>query len=290
MYNKRFFSAFVIFSVFVISLASNSCAFKSINRSKNITYLPADNIANKPEQKLNVFAPKKSVQLKDVLIFVYGGSWNSGRKELYSFFGTRWARKDVLTVIVDYPKSPKAGYEEMAVDVATAVKWVKDNIKTYGGNPDKIFISGHSAGGHLAALVAIKKDYFNRVGITNPLKGIILIDAAGLDMYGYLKGEGFEPGNTYLNTFTNDPKIWKEASPLYFLHKEMPLMLIYRGSKTYPSIEVSNEKFVTALKAFVPNPDYKILAGKKHVPMIAQFFNTGNVRYKEIKAFMARVK
>ena len=139
-------------------------------------------------------------------------------------------------------------------------------------------------------LIRITTISFNRVGITNPLKGIILIDAAGLDMYGYLKGEGFEPGNTYLNTFTNDPKIWKEASPLYFLHKEMPPMLIYRGSKTYPSIEVSNEKFVTALKAFVPNPDYKILAGKKHVPMIAQFFNTGNVRYKEIKAFMARVK
>ncbi len=290
MYHKRFFLAFSIFIAVVILLACTSCAFKSINRSKNITYLPADNIANKPEQKLNVFAPKKSAQLKDVLIFIYGGSWNSGRKELYSFFGTRWARKDVVTVIVDYPKSPKAGYDEMAIDVATSVKWVKENISTYGGDPNKIFISGHSAGGHLAALVGIKKEYFDRVGIANLLKGIILIDAAGLDMYGYLKTEGFEPGNTYLNTFSNDPKIWKEASPLYFLHKEMPPMLIYRGGKTYPSIEVSNEKFVTALKAFVPNPDYKILAGKKHVPMIAQFFNTGNLRYKEMKTFMENVK
>lgn len=267
-----------------------SCAFKSINRSKNITYLPADETANKPAQTLNIFSPKKSAQLKEVLIFVYGGSWNSGRKEIYNFFGTRWARKDVVTVVVDYPKTPKAGYDEMAIDVAKAVKWVKENIKNYGGNPDKIFISGHSAGGHLAALVAIKKEYFSRVGIANPLKGIILIDAAGLDMYGYLKSENFEPGNSYLNTFSNDPKIWKEASPIYFLHKDMPPLLIYRGSRTYPSIEVSNEKFVTALKAFVPDPNYKILAGKKHVPMIAQFFNTGNLRYKEIKTFMKSVK
>ena len=265
-----------------------SCAFKSINRSKNITYLPADETANKSAQTLNVFAPKKSLQLKEVLIFVYGGSWNSGKKELYSFFGTRWARKDVVTVVVDYPKSPKAGYDEMAIDVAKAVKWVKENIKNYRGNPDKIFISGHSAGGHLAALVAIKKEYFSRVGIANPLKGIILIDAAGLDMYGYLKSENFEPGNTYLNTFSNDPKIWKEASPIYFLHKDMSPMLIYRGSKTYPSIETSNEKFVTALKAFVPQPNYTILNGKKHVPMITQFFNTGNDRYKEMKAFMQK--
>lgn len=278
----------IILMISIVGLCS--CAFKSINRSKNITYLPADETANKPAQTLNIFSPQKSAQLKEVLIFVYGGSWNSGRKEIYNFFGTRWARKDVVTVVVDYPKTPKAGYDEMAIDVAKAVKWVKENIKNYGGNPDKIFISGHSAGGHLAALVAIKKEYFSRVGIANPLKGIILIDAAGLDMYGYLKSENFEPGNSYLNTFSNDPKIWKEASPIYFLHKDMPPLLIYRGSRTYPSIEVSNEKFVTALKAFVPDPNYKILAGKKHVPMIAQFFNTGNLRYKEIKTFMKSVK
>jgi acetyl esterase/lipase len=252
--------------------------------------LPAYSLAYKPLQKLNIFAPKKSAVLKEVLIFIHGGTWNSGRKEMYSFFGSRWARKDVVTVIVDYPKSPKAGYNEMAMDVALASKWVKENIIVYGGDLDKIFISGHSAGGHLAALVGIKKEYFERVGIANPLKGIILIDAAGLDMYGYLKSQNFEPGNTYLSTFSNDPKIWKEASPLYFLHSNMPAMLIYRGSKTYPSIVESNEKFVAAIKAFVPQANYTILNGKKHVPMITQFFNTGNDRYKEMKAFMDKAK
>ena len=264
----------------------SGCAFKAIKRNKNITYLPENAAANRPAQTLNVFAPAKNNGSTDVLIFVHGGSWNSGRKEIYNFFGTRWARKNVLTVIVDYPKSPKANYDEMALDVAKAVKWVKENIASYGGNPDRIFISGHSAGGHLAALVAIKKDYFLRAGIANPLKGIILIDAAGLDMYGYLEEENFEPGNTYLNTFTNDPKIWKEASPMYHLHNDMPPMLIYRGGKTYPSIEVSNEKFVTALKAYVPQPAYHILKGKRHIPMILQFFNTSNGRYKEIIEFM----
>ncbi len=105
-------------------------------------------------------------------------------------------------------------------------------------------------------------------------------------MYGYLKEESFEPGNTYLNAFTNDSVQWKAASPMYHLHKEMPAMLIYRGGKTYPSIESSNERFVTALKPFVPSPDYRVLAGKKHVPMIFQFFNTASPRYREIIAFM----
>ncbi|MEJ7610883.1 MAG: hypothetical protein WKF88_06865 [Ferruginibacter sp.] len=73
---------------------------------------------------------------------------------------------------------------------------------------------------------------------------------------------------------------------MYFLHDSMPPMLIYRGGRTYPSIEDGNEKFVAAMKPFVPTPRYQILEGKKHVPMILQFFNTANPRYKEIIGFM----
>ncbi|MEP6674699.1 MAG: alpha/beta hydrolase [Ferruginibacter sp.] len=265
------------------------CAFKGVSRYKHIEYLRADTARGIAAEQLNIFAPAKHEQKKEVLIFVYGGNWNSGRKELYSFFGSRMARKDILTVIVDYPKSPKADFNEMANDVAASVKWVKENIAAYGGDPDRIFISGHSAGGHLAALVTIKKDYFERIHLVNPIKGIILIDAAGLDMYGYLNEENFEAGNTYLKTFTSDPAQWKAASPLYFLHPDMPPMLIYRGGRTYPSIEESNEKFIAALKEYVPGPDYHILKGKKHVPMILQFFNTGNPRFREIIGFMKKL-
>jgi acetyl esterase/lipase len=158
------------------------------------------------------------------------------------------ARKNVLTVIIDYPKSPLANYDEMAMDAAKAVKWVKENIERYGGDPNAIFISGHSAGGHLSALITVSNEYFDKLGIVSPVKGIILIDAAGLDMYSYLEEENLKTGNTFLQTFTTNPATWKKASPLYHLHKGMPPMLIYRGGKTYPSIEASNEKFVAALK------------------------------------------
>ncbi|MFN0082984.1 MAG: hypothetical protein ACKVOM_10750, partial [Ferruginibacter sp.] len=72
----------LFYSIFIISIVLfnfNSCAFKSIKRNKNITYLPADRTTDKPAQTLNIFAPKKSTVLKEVLIFVHGGSWNSGR-------------------------------------------------------------------------------------------------------------------------------------------------------------------------------------------------------------------
>ncbi len=268
----------------------SSCAFKRVTRSKNITYLSPDSLQNKPEEKLNIFAPHNRDTLKNVLVFVYGGSWNSGKRSLYNFFGSRWARKNVVTVIIDYPKSPAANYDEMAMDIAKGVKWIKENIKQYGGNPDKIFISGHSAGGHLATLITVRNDYFDKVGIVNPIKGNILIDAAGLDMYNYLKQENFSVDNHLIQTFTNDPQNWKAASPIYHLHIGMPPMLMYVGEKTYSSIRQGNDAFLRKLKDLNYNPACHILKGKKHIPMITQFIYTGNSRYKEIIEFMRTEK
>ncbi|MEO6584129.1 MAG: alpha/beta hydrolase, partial [Ferruginibacter sp.] len=215
-----------------------------------------------------MFSTGGNNKLKPVLIFVHGGAWNSGNKSLYNFFGNRMARKGIVTVIPDYTKSPKANYNQMATEIAAAVLWTKKNITAYGGDSNRIFISGHSAGGHLAALITIKKEYFEKLQIHNPVKGLILIDAAGLDMYGYLKEENFEEGNTYLKTFSANPATWKAASPLYFLHKDMPPMLIYRGGKTYPSILKSNEKFIDSLQKVNANFTYHVQPGKKHIPMI----------------------
>ena len=272
----------ILLGAFMLTLSG--CSFKRITKSKNIVYQKADKTST--EQQLNVFAPKKHSEPKNVLIFVHGGNWNSGKKSQYNIIGGHWAKKDVVTVIIDYPLSPAADYAAMAISVAKSVKWVKENISQYGGDPDKIFLSGHSAGGHLAALLATDEHYFKNIGLEKPLAGLILIDAAGLDMHGYLTEEKFEKGNTYLNTFSNDPKTWKEATPLYHLHHNMPPMLIYRGGKTYPSILKSNEKFIAALQPYAPGTPYHIQKSKKHIPMITQFFNPWNARYGEILEFM----
>jgi dipeptidyl aminopeptidase/acylaminoacyl peptidase len=237
-------------------------------------------------QALNIFTPGKKKELKNVLIFIHGGNWNSGNKSLYSYLGSRMARKNVITVIIDYPLSPKANYHQMATSAVTAVQWVQHNIDRYGGDPNRIFVSGHSAGGHLAALITLQKEYFNKLNIPNPIKGCILIDAAGLDMYGYLKEENKGEGHTYLQTFTSDPEEWKKASPIFHLHEEMQPFLIYRGEKTYPSIIKSTEKFVKVLSTLTPTPRYYVLKRKRHIPMITQFLWTWNPLYKEITDFM----
>ena len=265
-------------------LLATSCAFKTVRRIKEITYLEARD--TREAQKLNIFASRKRSQKHPVLIFVHGGNWTSGHKGLYSYFGSRLARKGVVAVTINYPLSPEARFDGMAMATAASVKWVHQNITRYGGDSARIYISGHSAGGHLAALIATDTRYFDSLNIKSPLKGAVMIDAAGLDMYGYLKEGNYRQNPEYLEVFTRNQAEWKRATPLYQLHKGMPTFLIFRGGKTYPSIIKSNEKFIDSLRRYQPNAQYIVQKGKHHVPMVLQFFNSYNKRYDDILRFM----
>ncbi len=269
----------------MVLLASTSCAFRSIHRHKNITYMERDEARSLPPQSLNVFSPRKTAD-GSVLIFIHGGSWRSGDKKLYNFLGSRMARKGIVTVVIGYPLNPSGDFNDMANASARSVKWVQDNIHRFGGDPSRVFLSGHSAGGHLAALISVRDEYLDSAGVNIPIKGAILIDAAGLDMYGYLTADKKPGGHSYLNTFTTNPSEWKKASPLYYVHPNMPPFLIYRGDRTYPSIIIGNEKFRTALSGIGSPVIYTVQKRKKHVPMIIQFFWTWNPRYKEIRDFI----
>lgn len=280
----KFCSSYLLFSLFL--LASFSCSFKSVQRSKGITYMEKGFLENLPEKQLNVFAPKKADGSSPVLLFIHGGSWNSGNKDIYNFLGSRLARKGIVAVIIDYPLSPDNQVHDMAKASAQAVRWTNENIKTYGGDPEKIFVSGHSAGGHLASLISVRDEYFDTLGVENPIRGTVLIDAAGLDMYWFLKEMNYPPGSEYLQAFTDDPQVWKATSPIYYLDEKDPPMLILMGGKTLPGIEKTTERFLEEYKKIVPEPNFHLQKGKKHKPMIVQFLYSPNQVYKWIGEFM----
>lgn len=233
--------------------------------------------------KLNVFVPRNS-KLKQlpILIFVHGGNWNSGRKGTYDLLGRNFARKGVITVIPDYTLSPTANYDAMAEQVARAIEWTKRNIGQYNGNPNAIYVTGHSAGGHLVALAVMNPKY----GIDpTTISGIILNDAAGLDMKKYLEDNPPTDKDNYIATWTTSPAKWQDASPIYFLNKNTPPFLIYVGDKTYASIKVANSRFVKALHAFRPQVT-PINLNKKHIPMVLQYFWPWSDRFDEVTDFM----
>ncbi len=266
-----------------IALFFSSCAVK---KHKNKDYLSSPELKIKTDGSiptLNIFTPRKQREVKRaVLIYVYGGNWNCGSKELYGFFGRNFAKKDVVTVLPDYTLSPKANYDTMAQQIAEAITWTQQNIANYGGDPSQIYLTGHSAGGHLVALATLNPKYgIDPTGIA----GIILNDAAALDMYHYLNNNPPTQEDDYLATWTANPETWKDASPIYFLSEKSPPFKIYLGSKTYKSIDTANKRFLEALHEFQPTVEFDVL-DKKHVPMITQYIWPWSKRYDEIVEFI----
>ncbi|MFZ9187915.1 MAG: alpha/beta hydrolase [Algoriphagus sp.] len=272
-----------LFFLLVLAMASSCGVFRTV-RTKNIAYMEAT--ASLPQKSLNVFAPKKAKNAP-VLIFIHGGSWHSGRKEIYDFMGNRLAAKGVVAVIIDYPLAPAYQLPAMEKASALAIQWVKENIASYGGDPANIYVSGHSAGGHLAALVAVKEEPWKELGMKNPLKGDILNDPAGLDWYWFLteRKEKYNAEDNY-DAFTNDPVVWKTYSPIYFLdEKELP-MLVLEGERTYPGIKLTVERFRKIAAEKGRDLDYSLYPKTKHIPMETQFYFPWSKVYKDVLKFM----
>ena len=258
-----------------------------IRVEKNINYAGNTNQSN----TLNVYHYKGDIQNQDVIVFIHGGSWSSGKKETYWWLGRNLAKKNIIAAIINYPLAPNATYKEMATASAQAVKWVTDSIAKYGGNPQRIFIMGHSAGGHLAELINADPQYFKAVGITNPIKGVILNDAFGLDMEQYLnEAEKDNYYTDFIRTFSIESKTWQAGSPLHYVQNVNNPHLIFYGTKTYPAIKIQSKRMNKELESLNVPVKLEIIEGKKHVPMIAQMIWGSNKLYKRIINFLAETK
>jgi acetyl esterase/lipase len=242
----------------------------------------------KISNQLNVYYPVSQEKKNDVLIFIHGGSWSSGKKETYWWLGRNLARKGLVAVTINYGLAPDQQYGQMAADCANAVKWVSDHISDYGGNPKRIFLMGHSAGGHLAELINADPQYLKTAGFTGKVSGVILNDAFGLDMNEYLsKAEHDDNYRNFLRTFTANPEVWTKGSPLNYLGNIRNPHLIFYGENTYPAIQIQSKRMFEQLTAQQVPCELLLIKNKKHVGMISQMIFGSNPLYKTILDFIA---
>ncbi|GAB3921292.1 alpha/beta hydrolase [Larkinella terrae] len=254
-------------------------------RTNDIPYLSPNSPEFSAERHvLDVYAPnQKTAQLRPVVIFIHGGNWDSGSKNLYAFIGRRLAKQGVVAVLINYRLSPAVRVPAMADDCARAVLWTTQHIGEYGGDPNRIFVMGHSAGGGLAALVATDRQLLEKWKLPfNAVKGAILDDPAGLDMFDYLKKMEFPGDEQYLVPFSTDSTVWRAMSALYQVTAAGPPILLYTGSRTYPGIIRSTQKFHQRLLELGVKHEYKVFPGKKHVGMVAQLFWKNNLIYQDL--------
>lgn len=259
-------------------------------RIRNITYVkPGTPGFDAKAHQLDLYRPRRaSATLRPVVVFIHGGNWTSGSKNLYAFIGRKLAKQrqttdGVVTLIINYRLAPTVQVPAMADDCARAVLWAVQHSAEYGGDPNRIFVMGHSAGGGLAALLATDDQLFRKLGLTrNPVKGAILDDPAGLDMLDYLQKMAYPNDQQYLVPFGGDPVVWRAVSPFYYLSADTPPMLLYTGGRTYPSITQSTQRFYQRLQALGITSHYRVIPRKKHVGMVLQLVWKRNSIYQDL--------
>jgi acetyl esterase/lipase len=117
-----------------------------------------------PRRKLDVYVPDHLNGKVPVLVFFYGGAWQLGSRDQYLAFGQAFASLGIVTVVADYRLYPEVTYPAFVEDGAQAVAWVHAHAAQYGGDPQRLFVSGHSAGGYNAVMLGSDPKYLKAVG------------------------------------------------------------------------------------------------------------------------------
>ncbi|WP_426109901.1 alpha/beta hydrolase [Massilia sp. PWRC2] len=115
--------------------------------------------------KLDIYRPARPAPGAPVVVFFYGGNWNSGNRQHYAFVGRALASRGIVAVIPDYRLYPQVRYPDFLDDAAQAVAWTARHIASYGGEPNNLFVMGHSAGAYNAAMVALDGRWLGKQGL-----------------------------------------------------------------------------------------------------------------------------
>lgn len=189
---------------------------------KDVTYYDGDD-KDKVKHRLDLYLPKDQKGFP-VLFFIHGGAWLHGDKSflgLYSSLGRFYASRGIGVVVTNYRLSPAVKHPEHIKDVALAFAWTVKNIEKYGGRPDQLFVCGHSAGGHLAALLATDETYLKAEGLSfKNIKGVIPIS-----------GVYDVPVKVLPQVFGKGEEVHKNASPTFNVKPGLPPFLVLYADK-----------------------------------------------------------
>ena len=180
-----------------------------------------------PRQKLDVYRPEKISPHTKVVIFFYGRTWRCGSKHDYRFVGEALTSRGFIAVVPDYRLYPQVKFPAFIEDGAATVRWVHDHIAEFGGDPAQIYLMGHSAGSHTAALLTVDAHYLQAVGLgrktiraTATMSGVYDFDSNKWD------AEVFGP-------LTNAAPMQPPPSPMTFVDGQEPPMLLLHGMKDW---------------------------------------------------------
>jgi acetyl esterase/lipase len=185
---------------------------------------------------LDVYAPAQASHAP-VVVFFYGGSWKNGKRQWYRWVGQALAARGIVAVVADYRLWPTVRMDGFLHDGAEAVRWTRDHASEFGGDPSHLFVMGHSAGGHIAAMLATDKQWLAAVGMKpRDLSGWIGVAGA----YDFLPLDDAD----FIDMFGSTPAQQAKSQPINFVDGDEPPALLLQGEAdtiVFPSEAISME-------------------------------------------------
>jgi acetyl esterase/lipase len=247
---------------------------------------------------LDIYTPN-GAQNWPVMVMIHGGGWQIGDKSNANISATKpafFAAEGYVYVAINYRLSPTVQHPAHVEDVAAALAFLHDNIAKYGGNPDRLFVMGHSAGAHLAALVAT--DARRLMAYNKPLtilRGVVLLDGGGYDIPEIINLRGALRNNAsvkiYTTAFTTDEKVWIDASPMTHVAagKGIPPFLIIHVARSIGTRQQAQRLGEALAAAGVPAKVYEA-RGKTHSTLNRDIGRRNDAPTAEIMAFLKGLK
>ncbi|WP_432698358.1 alpha/beta hydrolase [Marinobacterium sp. YM272] len=233
--------------------------------------------------KLDIYVPElEADRALPVLLFFYGGRWTDGSRQMYPFIGETFASKGYVTVIADYSKYPKVRFPAFVEDGAAALAWVYRHIEDYGGDRQRIYLSGHSSGAHIGALLAADERYTRAAGIDN---GVIRAFAGLAGPY------DFEPDAADLKDMFGPPENYPQMQVTTFIDGDEPPMLLLWGDSDTTVWRRNLDLLAQQIRERGGRVETQIYPGMDHVGIVASltwFYQNRRSVLEDMLAFFNR--
>ncbi len=269
-----------IFETLGAAMAYRGAALPAEQILRDLPYR-ADADADPEKHRLDLFLPARTEDAFPTLIFVHGGGWTDGDRDMgvggmrpYQNIGRYWASQGVAVAVVSYRLQPEADWHAQIDDVADAAGWVRTNIAEYGGRPDALYVAGHSAGAWLAARVAFGESAQQRAQLQAPgLCGTILVSGAGFDVR---DAKTYALGSSpayFAKRFDDQERDWKTRASVVPLvldaskAKAAPTRIFWAEGEA-PTFERQGTLLATALEAAGQDVESLRIPGLNHQKIV----------------------
>ncbi|MCK7592747.1 alpha/beta hydrolase [Pseudomarimonas salicorniae] len=239
--------------------------FAALNRGappappSSLSFLPRQDVA------LDVF-PVQGEGEAPVVVFFYGGRWQDGERADYAFVGEQLAAAGIVTVVADYRLYPEVRFPTFVEDAAAAVAWARENAARYGGRPDALFVAGHSAGAHIAALIGSDPRYLAAHGLRpKDLAGVIGV--AGPYDFLPLRADDL------IEIFSADPATQAASQPVNHIDGDEPPFLLLHGESDLLVWAENSRRLKARFDAIGAPAELRLYPGVGHVRIL------GSLRY-----------